>query len=144
MGMSRKKVEAIMGRRMSPNNARRAEACSPDPSQRLELPWPPSVNAMYATVRGNRVLSREGRDFKDAVAAIARAVSIQQYIGDVTVNVYLYRPRKSGDVDNFLKATLDSLTGIAYADDGQIRRIVAERFDGFKPGVIVTIMPYEE
>lgn len=35
-----------------------------------------------------------------------------------------------GDVDNFLKATLDSLNGICYEDDAQVKKIEVEKFYG--------------
>lgn len=111
---------------------------------KLSLPYPPSVNTMYATVRGRRVLSREGREFKEKVGILARIARVQAIEGDITLSVALYRPRRSGDLDNRLKAIMDSLTGIAYADDGQVRKIIAERFEDPKfPRVEIEVEGFE-
>lgn len=93
---------------------------------RLTLPFPPSLNHLYATVRGRRVLSKAGRDYKSDVAKLVRAAPME---GPLEVSVRVYRPRRAGDLDNTLKCLLDSLKGIAWVDDSQVERIHAERFD---------------
>jgi Holliday junction resolvase RusA-like endonuclease len=35
--------------------------------------------------------------------------------------------RLTGDVDNYLKATLDALNGVAYVDDKQVKMISGEK-----------------
>lgn len=94
---------------------------------KLTLPYPPSLNHLYSTVRGRRVLSREGRQYKDSVAIRARACRVMP--GTLKVNVDVYRPRRAGDLDNTLKALLDSLTGLVWLDDSQIGEIHARRFE---------------
>ena len=95
----------------------------------ITLPYPPSVNHLYATVRGRRVLSKEGRQYKATTAALAYAAGVRPLAGDVTLIVHLYRPQKSGDLDNFLKSLQDALKGVAWIDDKQVKRIEAERFE---------------
>ena len=95
----------------------------------LRLPYPPSTNNLYATVRGRRVLSREGRAFKQAAATIAYAAGFRPVEHDVSVTVRVYRPAKRGDLDGKLKAVLDSLTGVAWNDDRQVTHIEAFRFE---------------
>lgn len=102
------------------------------------LPYPPSLNSLYATFRGRRILSAKGRAYKKTVADCTYGLGF--ITGPVTVSVAVYRPRKSGDLDNTLKALLDSLTGILYTDDREIVRIVAERFDDAgNPRAVVTV-----
>lgn len=104
----------------------------------LTLPYPPSVNSMYATFRGRRILSREGRAFKKQVATIAG--NITPVSDPFAVDVKIYRPRKSGDLDNTLKALLDSLTGVVWVDDSQIVEIHATRHeDKGNPRAEITI-----
>jgi len=43
-----------------------------------------------------------------------------------------------GDVDNFLKAVLDSLNGICYADDGQVVEVTGRKFYG-EPRVVIEL-----
>lgn len=49
-------------------------------ARRLEVavPEPPSLNHAYATVNGRRVLSRDGRAFKEGAALIIRAAAAAQ------------------------------------------------------------------
>ncbi len=49
--------------------------------------------------------------------------------GPVELSVRVYRPAKRGDLDNSLKVLLDALKGVAYVDDKQVKKIVAEQFD---------------
>src|SRR5690606_34700462 len=100
-----------------------------DDSLCLTLPYPPPLNNLYATVRGRRVLSKDGRRYKAAVLGITAGRGIERLQGPVRVKVDVYRPRKAGDLDNTLKVLLDSLTGIAWEDDRQIVRIEAARYD---------------
>lgn len=101
--------------------------------KRLTLPYPPSLNNLYLTIRGGRVLSPEGRSYKKHVAVLARGVT--KTLEPVAITIDVYRPRKAGDLDNSLKVVLDSFTGIAYSDDwqffieraGQFRRTPARR-----------------
>jgi crossover junction endodeoxyribonuclease RusA len=107
---------------------------------KIRLPYPPSLNHLYATFRGRRILSREGRQYKEVVAALVGPVNCAT--GSLSVSVDAYRPRKSGDLDNTLKALLDSLTGIIWQDDSQIVELHARRFDDKKdPRVEITIEP---
>ena len=51
-------------------------------------------------------------------------------------------PTVKPDVDNFLKASLDALNGIAYDDDAQIIEINASKKYGPVGGIFVDIKPY--
>ena len=64
-----------------------------------------------------------------AVVQLGRERALKRFSGEVAVTINVYRPAKRGDLDNALKVVLDCLNGIAFDDDDQIVRIVAERFD---------------
>ncbi len=49
------------------------------------------------------------------------------------------KPTKKPDLDNVLKAVLDGINGVAFADDAQVVGIVSEKYYGLEPGVQVTI-----
>lgn len=95
----------------------------------ITLPQPVSANRYWRNFRGRMVVSAEAKAYKEQVAWIARAAGVEMLTGDVSVTMRVYRQAKRGDLDNSLKVSLDSLIGIAYADDSQIVRIVAERYD---------------
>ena len=113
--------------------------CSP-PAQtvNLILPTPPAVNNLYYTriiwpkhpgqkpmaIRG---LTSEGQAYKKTVAELAGGLT--PFIGDVFVTLKWFRPRRVGDLDGIFKIILDGLTGYAYADDKQVARIHADRFE---------------
>lgn len=107
---------------------------------KMTLPYPPSVNRLYATVQGRRVKSREGRIYANTAATLARMAGAKLTEKPVVVDVDFYRPRRAGDLDNTLKALLDSLTGICWRDDEQVSEIHARRFeDKHNPRVEVLI-----
>lgn len=61
--------------------------------------------------------------------------------GDVRVTIVFYRPRKAGDIDNLLKATLDAISGFGFVDDSQVKHIDAKLDDTDKanPRAVVTV-----
>jgi Holliday junction resolvase RusA-like endonuclease len=62
--------------------------------------------------------------------------------GEVALLITVFRPRKTGDLDNHLKVLLDSLNGVAYKDDKQVAEIFISRFeDKENPRVEVRVMP---
>lgn len=95
----------------------------------LTLPYPPSVNNLYFTINNRRVLSKEGRNYKTVASAIASRAGLRPTFGAIAIHLKFFRPRRAGDLDNLLKATLDSLKGIAWNDDSQVTEIHAERFE---------------
>lgn len=101
----------------------------------LTLPYPPSVNRYWRSLgRGRVVLSREGREYREAVA---RATGpLKRADGRLSVMIQATMPdRRTRDLDNLLKATLDALKYAgAYEDDSQIDEIRIMRGNVRKPG----------
>lgn len=96
---------------------------------KLTLPYPPTVNNLYATFRGRRITSAAGRQFKADIAVLARRQGARLLSGELSVTFRVFRPKRIGDLDNRLKASQDALKGICFADDKQIIEIHAFRFD---------------
>ena len=112
---------------------------------RLRLPSPPSTNRNWRVTKLGKVYKDpEVVKYQKIVAAYAMASRVVPILsGDITVSLTWHRQRKSGDVDNRLKALLDSFTGVCYKDDAQVKRIVIERRDGEQEaGVDVLITTY--
>jgi crossover junction endodeoxyribonuclease RusA len=123
---------------------RRARITEGDGWRRLVLPYPPSVNRMYRMVvikgQGRMLISGEGRKYKHAAERIAAASGITPFAGRLYVVVDLYRPRQAGDIDNSFKALLDSITGVGWEDDSQIKGICAiQHEDKDNPRAVVRI-----
>jgi len=105
----------------------------------LTLPMPVSVNQYYrAIVRGRiccSILSKKGREFKQRVANLVSDSQKQPTDKPVMVIIKLYpATRRKYDVDNFAKSLLDSLIGIAYADDSQIMCLAISKEEVFAGG----------
>ena len=111
----------------------------------LTLPWPPSVNRYYRQYKGRAIISKEGREYRSAVVLAVWKLwtaRMQTMTGLLSVSLELYPPdRRRRDIDNILKALLDSMckAGI-YADDSQIKRLHLYMYSHQPPGsVVVTI-----
>ena len=101
---------------------------------------PISVNAMY---RGRRFLTKEGKATKEAMAWEIKSQirSLKPYEGDIAMNVVFYVPNLRSDLDNLLKAFLDSLTGLLYKDDSQITELhIFKELDKKNPRIELSII----
>ena len=108
----------------------------------LTLPYPPSSNRYWRHYRGVTVISDEARAYRTGVYMISCAAGAVPLDGPVCLTVTVYRPRKSGDLDNRLKVLLDALQGTAYQDDKQVRELHAYlRDDKDNPRVEVRVVP---
>ncbi len=96
---------------------------------RIKLPYPPSLNRLYRVVRGRPILSREAREYRAQVQAHLVSIGYEATRSPVAVSVWLYRPRRSGDVDNTLKALLDACNGFLWRDDSQLLELHVYRLD---------------
>lgn len=89
----------------------------------IVLPWPPSNNHYYAVVRGRKVLAKEGRQYRDAVLALAWEQQWPKFDrARLAVTFEAWMPdRRRRDLDNLLKSLCDALTfaGV-WHDDQQI------------------------
>ncbi len=91
---------------------------------KLELPWPPSLNHYYRHVGPRVLISKKGRDYREAVAAKLASEDILRMHGKIALSLDAYPPdNRRRDVDNLLKCLLDSLTGCLVDDDSQIKRL---------------------
>jgi Holliday junction resolvase RusA-like endonuclease len=103
---------------------------------------PISVNNLY---QGRRYLSRAGKQMKEDYQWQIR----RQWLGGVTegpieIKFDAYFPKKNKrDLDNALKAILDSLSGTLWVDDTQIMKIVATKnYDKDNPRVEIEVKSY--
>lgn len=102
---------------------------SPASCKTITLPYPPSANRYWRNVDGKTLKSAEARAYQTSAGWSAKLQGVACLLGDVEVEIRVYRPAQRGDLDNCLKIILDALKGICYEDDKQIVKITAERFD---------------
>jgi len=88
----------------------------------LVLPYPPSVNHYYRTVRGRMLISAKGRQYHQLVAAVVWQAGRPRIEGRLAVRLQVWTPdKRERDLDNLLKPLLDALANAGvYASDGQI------------------------
>lgn len=107
----------------------------------VELPFPPSVNRYWRSVKGRVLISRNGRDYIRSVAAIVRLENNAPRFGTKRLSLEIVAncpDRRLRDLDNICKAVQDSLqkSGV-YDDDSQIDRLTVIRGKVSKPGRVV-------
>jgi crossover junction endodeoxyribonuclease RusA len=85
----------------------------------LVMPWPPSVNRYWRTFRGRMIISAEGRAYRKAVAdQVLIQKGAKHYEKKLRVVIEAWRPdNRRRDLDNLLKAVLDSLTHAGVWED---------------------------
>jgi len=101
------------------------------------LPVPPSAND-YWRYTGRVFTSDKAAAYKSVVGMLGP----NRLTGPVAVNMTVYRARKSGDLDNFMKVMFDALQGVLYENDSQIVEIHAWREDD-KENPRVELLVYE-
>lgn len=84
----------------------------------LILPMPPSLNRLYRTCRSVVYKTDEARTFEQLVKFEGRDCT--PFNGAVALTVVLYRPTRTGDIDNYSKLLLDALQGVIYDNDKQV------------------------
>ena len=103
----------------------------------LELPYPPSVNNYWRRVGQRTIISKFGRQYKKEVAKLCRGLTPFDSSCRLKITILCCPPdRRKRDLDNVLKALLDSLSGYVYNDDSQIDSILIIRSEVRKKGLI--------
>jgi crossover junction endodeoxyribonuclease RusA len=107
---------------------------------RIELPWPPSVNSYWRNIGSRAIISKPGRQYRQAVqVAVLIAGGRRNMLGSLSVRILAYPPdKRRRDLDNVLKAPLDALAKCGvYEDDSQISKLSIERMGPTKPGCLL-------
>lgn len=89
----------------------------------ITLPFPPTVNTYWRKWNNRMVISEKGRAYRKAVAELMMLHGMQKHSKKLLqIEIRAYRPdNRKRDLDNLLKATLDSLANAGvYEDDSQI------------------------
>lgn len=114
------------------------------------LPYPPvSTNTIYKFVCNGRYprmyMEEYGHQLKQFYQIEAKNQWCHKIIkDDVEVKIKLYfKDKRRRDIDNYNKLLLDSLTGICWQDDKQIRKMEIEKFiDKVNPRIEIEVNKY--
>ena len=97
----------------------------------LFLPFPPTVNNYYVKTKRGVFISQKGRKFREAIkdAVHEQIPGFDVLTCKLLVEVTLFVPDKRiRDLDNYMKALLDSLTQAeVWEDDSQIDQLFIYR-----------------
>jgi len=101
----------------------------------LTLPYPPTVNTYWRSVKGRVLISKNGREYRKRVIGIV-GNDIITILRPISVDIRAFMPdHRRRDLDNILKALLDSIThSKLIADDSQIDILRIERAGYDKTG----------
>lgn len=113
----------------------------------LDLPLPPSANDYWVIGWHRRkpclVLSREARAYKAAIAIrghLERRVPLE---GPVSLALVVHFANGRSDLSNRIKVLEDALQGVAYRNDRQVVRLIAEAGPrAYPPSVEVEVLPW--
>lgn len=104
----------------------------------VRLDFPPTVNTYYRRGPKGMYLAKAGRTYKeDAIAAVMNALGdIVPSTARLGVQIELAAPNRvrDTDIDNRIKACLDSLQGVLFENDGQIDELIVRRLPIAAPG----------
>lgn len=111
----------------------------------LELPYPPSINHYWRRVGFKTLISKRGREYRKAVAKILADEGFEEISSPVELKITLLMPdRRKRDIDNVLKALLDSLQtdssgkhGGALKDDNQVVKLSIEKGSVLRGGRVL-------
>jgi crossover junction endodeoxyribonuclease RusA len=103
----------------------------------IDIPFPPTLNNYRAVVHGQLVTSAKGRRYHRAVEKRIGEEDVDLFAEGcrLCVSIEFCPPdRRRRDLDNFLKAPLDSLkkAGV-YDDDSQVDLLIIKRGDVDRP-----------
>ena len=106
----------------------------------INLPFPPTVNHIWKSSGHRRYLSKEYEAFLGMVAIIVKRERVTYYgTKRLAVAIKLHWPNKRrGDIDNRVKAVLDSLARCkVFEDDEQVDLLAVSRENIVKGGLCV-------
>lgn len=112
-----------------------------------QLDYPPTVNTYWRMVGHKVLISAKGREYRAAVADDVLQAGRVKFDGPVTFKAVMHPPdKRARDLDNTLKALLDSLTHAGVMqDDKQVRRIEIEWGDVVPGGLaLIEVSDYEQ
>jgi crossover junction endodeoxyribonuclease RusA len=95
----------------------------------LKLPVPPGANRYWQWTPRGIAPSKAARAYKQTIAKMLLGQVSTVLADPLKVSVRIYRPRRSGDLDGYLKCLLDACNRVVWEDDKQVVELHAYRDD---------------
>lgn len=104
--------------------------------------------AWHKVKRAMRVIRRRSPEYsayQGRARDLMRQQNVSEAVGEVRVSVTAFFPDRRGDMANIVDPLLDTLEGVAYANDRQVTQFGrwAREVDAEDPRVVVTVEPLE-
>jgi len=93
---------------------------------KISIPYPPALNRLYRVNKfGSLYLSREGKQYKDAVKEMLKDLSPFGDTANLSLRIKMFPPdRRKRDIDGILKISLDALESSGLIpNDSQIHHL---------------------
>lgn len=106
----------------------------------IRIPIPPSLNNIFATVRGRRIKTSAYKAWRAEAGYKILAQRPQKHSGDVVVNIQIGPRIKNADIDNRIKPVLDVLTETRIiSDDARVKGVSAAWNDNVQGCEVVVV-----
>jgi Holliday junction resolvase RusA-like endonuclease len=101
----------------------------------LSLPYPPTLNNLFANVPGKgRVKSNTYRRWLAEALALLRAQRAPKVLGSYHLRILAYRPdRRARDLDNLAKTTSDVLKLAGVIEDDSLAKTISMAWSDDEP-----------
>lgn len=109
-------------------------------STRFWVPGKPVVKQRPRLSHGHVYTPATTSAYEEFVGVCAKAAGAVPLDGDVAITIFVFvQSGRHGDIDNYVKAVLDGLNGIAYRDDRQVVQIFAAKVQSATEGTYVIV-----
>jgi len=106
----------------------------------FSMPYPPTLNTMWAVFRGRKILSKKGRLYRDQAINHLREIGLyeEEIKSKLSVSMVINPPTlRKYDIDNFCKAPFDALSHAGFwLDDEQVYSLIIKKGEKTKGGNI--------
>lgn len=108
---------------------------------KITLPLPPTDNQLYGQRGKVRFMYQAGKDWKEKAWLLIRSQYKGKIIeGDINIGSIVFYLKRWRDIQGSLKLVFDSMEGIVYANDRQIRSFyVVRKIDKSNPRIEITL-----
>ena len=142
---------ARMRNPLSARNAKNDTACRQSRENtviKFNVPMTPRPAPRADSNEKQRYSPKWSREFKDTVATYAKQAMQGQapLTGAISLVAEFYKPRpkdpksvKYGDIDNLIKAIMDTLQGICYENDAQVTQIFYASKNHGEPNIFIEL-----
>jgi crossover junction endodeoxyribonuclease RusA len=108
----------------------------------LNIPFPPSANALWRSNRGRVHKSRKYVDWLLAAGLKVRSQKPGKIEGQYKISIQAVRPdKRRRDLDNALKPVSDLLKSLGVIEDDSLCEMITARWVTYGEGIYVRIEP---